>query len=154
MMIRYSVLPRVLNVFMLVLIGIAIVSMLMLPVLVKNYVTYVYLVTGFSWIKGYFLTVLYGCGLLAIVVLWQLMKIFQSCIEENPFIMRNVKSLKIISLCAGIIGLIFVTKAIFFFTFLTLVVIFVFSLAACFCLVLADVFEQAVNYKLDHDLTI
>jgi len=114
----------------------------------------VFAITGSSFIKNYFLLVLYLSGGLAIVVLIELRRIFNSCVSETPFIRRNVTSLKRIGVVALIICGIFISKAVFFLTYLTLIVIFVFALAGLFCFVLADVFEEAVNHKEEIDLTV
>lgn len=147
-------LPKVLSYMMFFLMAVAIVSIVCLPWIVKAYIEYVYYVTGLAFIRWYFLGVLYMSGLLALIVLYELRLIFNSCVMDTPFIYRNVKSLKRIGLSALIIGVIFITKMYFFPTFLTLIVIFVFALAALFCFVLADVFEEAVNHKNEIDLTI
>lgn len=147
-------LPKALSYFMIMLMATAVISLVILPWLVSDYVAYVYFYTGSSLVKTYFLLVLYISGLLSLLVLYELRMIFKSCVKEDPFIMRNVISLKRIGLIALLIGLIFVTKAILFLTYLTLIVIFVFALAALFCYVLADVFEEAVKHKAEIDLTI
>lgn len=147
-------LPKVLSYFMLVLMAVAIISLVTLPWIVSEYVAYVYYYTGSSLVKTYFLIVLYISGLLSLIVLYELRMILKSCVNEDPFIMRNVTSLKRIGLIALLIGVIFFTKAMLFPTYLTLVVIFVFALAALFCYVLADVFEEAVKHKAEIDLTI
>ena len=147
-------LPGVLSYFMVFLMGVAVVSLIGLPWIVRTYVNYVHAVTGNAFVKYYFLGILYICGILALVVLRELRCIFNTCVAGEPFIMGNVTSLKRIGLASMIIGLVFVTKAILFLTFLTLIVIFVFALAALFCFVLADVFVEAVNHKAEIDLTI
>lgn len=147
-------LPKALGYFMYLLMGIAVVSIIGLPWIVKSYVSYVYDITGSSFIRNYFLGILYVCGVLSLVVLYELKRIFTTCVAEDPFVMQNVTSLKRIGFASMAIGMVFVTKAVFFWTFLTLIVIFVFALAALFCFVLADVFEEAVNHKQEIDLTI
>ena len=147
-------LPKALSYFMLVLMAVAVISLVILPWIVSDYVAYVYFYTGSSFVKTYFLIVLYASGLLSIIVLYELRMIFRSCVNEDPFVIRNVTSLKRIGMVASLIGLIFVTKAVLFLTYLTMIVIFVFALAALFCFVLADVFEEAVKHKAEIDLTI
>ena len=147
-------LPKVLSYFMGLLMVLAVVSLVGLPWIVSNYVAYVYFYTGSSMIKTYFLIVLYFSGILSLVVLYELRMIFNSCVKEDPFVMRNVTSLKRIGWVALLICLVFISKAIFFLTYLTMIVIFVFALAAVFCFVLADVFEEAVKHKVEIDLTI
>ncbi|MDF1618772.1 DUF2975 domain-containing protein [Petrocella sp. FN5] len=147
-------LPRILSVVMVLLMVVAVISIIFLPWIVTDYVNYAFAFTGITFIRQYYLGVLYGSGLLALAVLYELRRIFDSCVANTPFIMRNVTSLKRIGISAFIIGFIFTTKAIFFFTYLTLIVIFVFALASLFCFVLADVFEEAIHYKNENDLTI
>lgn len=147
-------LPKALAHFMVVLMVVAVVSIVALPWIVSAYVNYVYFVTGSSMIKYYFLGVLYVSGFLSLVVLYELRRVFQTVVEEDPFVARNVVSLKRIGMASLLIGLVFVTKAVLFLTFLTLIVIFVFALAALFCFVIADVFEEAVAHKHEIDLTI
>ncbi len=147
-------LPKLMSFFMLFLMLVAVASIVALPWIVNSYVGYVFAITGSSFIRNYFLVVLYLSGGLAIVVLIELRRIFNSCVSDTPFIMRNVTSLKRIGVVAFIICGIFITKAILFLTYLTLIVIFVFALAALFCFVLADVFEEAVNHKEEIDLTV
>ncbi len=139
---------------MVVLMGVALISLVGLPWIVSRYVNYVYVITGSSYIKYYFMAVLYFSGILSLVVLYELRRIFISCALNDPFVVRNVTSLKRIGYASLAIGGVFVTKAVFFLTFLTLIIIFVFALAALFCFVLADVFEEAVNHKQENDLTI
>jgi len=147
-------LPKAMSYFMVLLMGVAVVSLIGLPWIVGSYVRYVYYVTGISFIRHYFLGVLYICGILALVILRELRKIFNTCVDDDPFVMANVISLKRIGMGALVIGLVFLTKAIIFFTFLTAIVVFVFCVAALFCFVLADVFEMAVEHKHEIDLTI
>lgn len=146
--------PRMLSYLMVVLMGVALISLIGLPWIVKEYINYVYAYTRNEFVSNYFLTILYICGLLALIVLYELRRIFNTCIAATPFIHRNVVSLKRIGYASLVIGMVFISKAILFNTFLTLIVIFVFLLAALFCFVLADVFEEAVTYKLENDLTI
>lgn len=147
-------LPKVMTYLMSGLMVIAVLSLIALPWITKGYIAYVGYYTGSSFVQTYFLGVLYVSGLLAVVVLFELKKIFVTCVKNKPFTYRNVKSLRRIAFAALIIGVIFISKVVFFPTFLTLIVIFVFALAALFCIVLSDVFEEAVNHKLENDMTI
>ena len=151
---KHLLLAKLLQSFMVMLMGVALMSLVGLPWIVNRYLDYAYSQTGSMGVRIFFLVVLYISGLLALVVLYELRKIFHSCVLEDPFIERNVVSLKRIGLSALIICLIFIAKATFLITFLTLIVIFVFALAAAFCFVLADVFEVAVDHKNEIDLTI
>lgn len=149
-----KVLTIALSWFMVVLMGVALISLALLPWIVARYMDYAYALTGTESIRRFFLAILYISGLLALLVLYELRSIFRTCVNETPFISRNVLSLKRIAFASLIIGGLFAIKVFFIMTFLTFVVIFVFALAAAFCLVLAEVFQEAVNHKNEIDLTI
>ncbi len=151
---RSKMLPRVMNLMMIGLMGLAIASIAGLPWILDDYLDYTYQMTGSKFVTWLFLASVYLCGLLALHVLYRLKAIFKSCVNGDPFVMENVKALKAIAVSAFAIGAVFLVKAVFLATFLTLAIIFVFVLAGLFCLVLADVFEVAVSYKLENDLTI
>lgn len=102
----------------------------------------------------YILVVLYIAGACAIVVLNELRKIFKTCSLENPFISENVRSLRIISCMSLIITGLFFTKIFVINSFFTMIVVFIFLLATLFCYVLSVLFENAVIYKAENELTI
>ena len=85
-----------------------------------------------------------GSGILALMIVRELRRMFGTVLEDNAFIMENADSLKRMG------------KFSFFLasTPATVVVIIVFSIAGLFCFVLCQVFEQAVRYKEENDLTI
>ena len=93
-------------------------------------------------------------GLFALLILLELRKTFWTVINEDPFIRVNVNSLKKMGIYAFIIAAIMGIKLIFAVTFATLVLILVFIIAGLFSLVLSQVFDQAITYKLENDLTI
>ena len=93
-------------------------------------------------------------GLFALLILLELRKMFRTVINEDPFIRENVNSLKKMGIYAFIIAAIMGIKLIFAVTFARLVLILVFIIAGLFSLVLSQVFDQAVTYKLENDLTI
>lgn len=93
-------------------------------------------------------------GIFALAILWELRKMFKTVINEDPFIRENVNSLKKMGFYAFVIAIIMGIKLIFTITFATMVLILVFIIAGLFSLVLSQVFDQAVTYKLENDLTI
>mgnify|MGYP000073380846 CR=1 FL=1 len=93
-------------------------------------------------------------GIFALAILWELRKMFKTVINENPFIRENVNSLKRMGVCAFIIAVLMGIKLFFTATLATLVIILVFIIAGLFSFVLSQVFDQAVTYKLENDLTI
>jgi len=92
-------------------------------------------------------------GVFALVILWELRNIFKSIISD-PFVKENVKSLKRMGQCAFIIAATMLARLFFVITPAALVLVAVFSIAGLFSLVLSQVFDQAVTYKQENDLTI
>lgn len=93
-------------------------------------------------------------GIMAIYILWGLRRIFKTIVNANPFNLENVAILRRLSVAAFIISIAFVFKCFFWFTLATVIIVIIFAIAGLFCLVLADVFTQAVLYKEENDLTV
>lgn len=111
-----------------------------LPGLLENYeeVVIIYFVLGVS----------------AIVLLNELRKIFRTVLEENCFVKENVASLCKMGNWSFFIAGMSVVRSIVYLTVAMAVVVFVFIIAGFFSKVLALVFEEAVRYKEENDLTI
>lgn len=93
-------------------------------------------------------------GIFALAIVWNLRLIFRTVIREDPFIRENVTSLRRMGRCAFIIAALMTLKFIFVITPATIVLVIVFIIAGLFSLVLSQVFDQAVTYKQENDLTI
>ncbi|HWT77139.1 MAG TPA: DUF2975 domain-containing protein [Mobilitalea sp.] len=93
-------------------------------------------------------------GVFALVILWELRQMFGTVIKEDPFVKENVTSLKRMGICAFIISVSMLARLFFIITPAAMVLAVVFLIAGLFSLVLSLVFEQAVTYKLENDLTI
>lgn len=93
-------------------------------------------------------------GIFALAILWELRNIFKTIVTENPFVKGNIISLKRMGICAFIISVIMAARLFIVITPAALVLIIVFLIAGLFSLVLSQVFDQAVTYKLENDLTI
>lgn len=111
-----------------------------LPDLKKHYTEYVIL---------YFVL-----GVLAIAVLGELRKMFRTVLADNCFVYDNVVSLQRMGTYSFMIALISLVRTLLYLTLAMLVVILVFVIAGLFSKVLAFVFERAVHYKEENDLTI
>ena len=98
--------------------------------------------------------VLVPSGLGALYFLWQLKIIFKTLIGGNPFVSANITCLRKMSVCCFIIAVIFLARAVFYFTFEIAAVILVFIVGGLFCLTLKDLFKQAVSFKEENDLTV
>ena len=101
------------------------------------------------------LVIVYGiCGVLAILLIGELRRIFQSVLDGDCFVRENVTSLERMGNYSFIIAAASVVRIFVYLTPAVLVVILVFVIAGLFSRVLARVFDTAVTYKLENDLTI
>lgn len=123
----------------------------LVPVMIYKAVPYL------PYLKGIELkltAVLMISGIMAVYILWGLRRIFKSLVNSNPFNTDNVTILRRIGTAGFIIAAAFLAKCLFWFTLATVIIVIIFAIAGLFCLVLADVFHQAVLYKEENDLTI
>lgn len=93
-------------------------------------------------------------GVFAVLIMWELRKMFKTVINDNCFIKENVISLKRMGSYSFIIAIITSLRLFLYLTPAVLVVILVFIIAGLFSKVLSSVFDKAVTYKLENDLTI
>lgn len=93
-------------------------------------------------------------GVMALFVLWNLKHMLKTVVQGDPFVQENVSALKRMGVCSFAIALVMGIRVLFVLTVTALVLTFVFIIAGLFSLVLSQVFERAVNYKQENDLTI
>ena len=93
-------------------------------------------------------------GVSACVLLRELRKIFRSVLAENCFVQANVVSLQKMGNWSFFIALMSVVRSIVYMTIAMAVVVLVFIIAGLFSKVLAYVFQEAVEYKEENDLTV
>lgn len=93
-------------------------------------------------------------GIFAVLIFFELKCMFRTVLAGDPFVMKNVVSLKRMGYYAFAIAAITVGRLTMSMTPAVFVVIIVFVVAGLFSLVLSQVFKQAVDYKLENDLTI
>jgi hypothetical protein len=130
--------------------GIAIV--LGLPLILQWYMDW--LAGSTSELYAFLLPFLYVTGILALIIVNELRKIFKTLNRMDPFRMDNVKSFKLISVCCFSIAFLYLVKIFFFNSFLTIILMMVFIIGGFFLLIIAEVFRQAVIVKEENDLTI
>ncbi len=102
----------------------------------------------------FYLIILYVIGLCLLFILNELRIMFVSLERTDPFVYRNVIALRRMGVAAGILSLAFVVKMFVVNTPMTVLSFFVFFVAMLLSFVLGEVFQKAVAYKQDHDLTI
>lgn len=93
-------------------------------------------------------------GIAALVLIRELRRIFGTVLAGDCFVRENVVSLRKMGNWSFFIALMSVVRSIVYLTVAMAVVILVFVIAGLFSKVLALVFEQAVSFKEENDLTI
>lgn len=93
-------------------------------------------------------------GIFAVLIIRELRKMFKSVLADNCFIPENVVSLKKMGTYSFCIAAITSCRLLLYLTPAVLIVILVFVIAGLFSKVLSQVFDTAVTYKLENDLTI
>ena len=93
-------------------------------------------------------------GLNRLLIVNELRKMMKTVLEANCFVEDNVKSLRRMARYSLVISIFFFIKVLLVPTPATLIIILVFFIAALFSVVLSCVFQEAVNYKDENDLTI
>lgn len=94
------------------------------------------------------------CGVFALMIVWELRKMFKTVIGDDCFVRENVASLDRMGNYSFVIAIVMIVRCFFYVTLAALAMIFVFIIAGLFSKVLAQVFDRAVTYKLENDLTI
>ncbi|MBQ1192845.1 MAG: DUF2975 domain-containing protein [Lachnospiraceae bacterium] len=106
--------------------------------------------------KYYFLQLFlyFVSGVFAILIIGELRKIFKTVISGDCFRKENVQSLKRMGNYSFVIALSTIFRGIIYMTTAVIVIVLVFVIAGLFSKVLSKVFDRAVYYKLENDMTI
>jgi len=94
------------------------------------------------------------CALLDLFILWELASIMKTINNKNPFVEKNIRSFRNISLCCIGTSILFGVKLFFYPTVLTIAFTYVLLIAGLSALVFSQLFKKAVEYKNENDLTI
>lgn len=100
------------------------------------------------------LVIYFILGVAAILLIHELRKIFRTVLARNCFVAENITSLRRMGNVSFFIVAMSIVRCIVFLTIAMVVVILVFIIAGLFSKVLAYVFEEAVRYKEENDMTI
>lgn len=125
---------------------------LSLPVSLKWYFNTIYRINNESY--GFLMGFLYVTGVLCLVIVYEMRKIFKTINKRDPFIAENVRSLKRMAVASFAIAICYIVKIFLFNSFLTIIIAMIFTIAGLFTIILAELFRQAVQYKEENDLTI
>jgi len=93
-------------------------------------------------------------GIFAVLIIYELRRMFKSVLNDNCFIHENVVSLDRMGTYSFFIAVITSCRLFLYLTPAVIVVILVFVIAGLFSKVLSRVFDKAVTYKEENDLTI
>ena len=93
-------------------------------------------------------------GALTVLSLRELHRMRQTVLRDDCFVTENVSSLKKMGTYSFLIAAITTGRLVLYLTPAVLVIIGVFLTAGLFSKVLAQVFDRAVHYKQENDLTI
>ena len=93
-------------------------------------------------------------GIFAVLIIYELRRMFKSVLDDNCFIHENVTSLRRMGTYSFFIALITSCRLFLYMTPAVIVVILVFVIAGLFSKVLSQVFVKAVTYNEENDLTI
>ncbi|MBQ7738027.1 MAG: DUF2975 domain-containing protein [Oscillospiraceae bacterium] len=93
-------------------------------------------------------------GVGAVLIIRELRRMFRTVLAEDCFVRQNVVSLRRMGYLGLGIAAVTLVRLMVIFTPATLLIILVFFIAALFSFVLSRVFDQAVRYKEENDLTI
>ncbi len=93
-------------------------------------------------------------GILAVLVIYELRKMFKTVLADDCFVEENVVSLRKMGTYSFSIAAVTSLRIFLYLTPAVVVVVLVFIIAGLFSKVLSQVFAKAVHYKLENDLTI
>jgi len=128
-----------------------IVITLTLPASIKwlgNYVTY------FAEHYAEMVLIYFVLGILAVLIIGELRKMLRTVKADDCFVYENVVSLQRMGTYSFVIALVALIRSIVYMTPAMLIIILVFVIAGLFSKVLSFVFDRAVQYKVENDLTI
>ena len=130
--------------------GIAVTVLLSVPGLMER----VMALFGFQGRYTEIIIIYFVLGILAVLILGELRKMFRTVLKEDCFVKDNVVSLQRMGTYSFVIAVICLLRTVLYMTIAMLVLVLVFVIAGLFSKVLAFVFDKAVEYKLENDLTI
>lgn len=123
-----------------------------LPIIVEYYIQ----ILRLDLLEFYFpcLVLLYASGIPMLVIVRQFICLFNTLSLNTPFIKENATHLKIASICSAIIALEYAIGIYVFQSIFTLIIVGIFLIAWIGLYILSELFQQAVEFKEENDLTI
>lgn len=107
-----------------------------------------------GWYYVWLLILFAVSGVLALLIIWELRRMFRTVLADDCFVESNVTGLRRMGTYSFLIAAVWCVRVCLYVTPASGVVILVFVVAGFFSKVLSQVFDRAVNYKQENDLTI
>ena len=132
-------------------------------IFVMGIIIYIALPWLFRWYVNVFnpilnytpaLVILYVSGIPALIIVYKFIKIFETLKLDNPFVLENVRHLKVISVCSLIISIEYIIGMFFIVSIFEIILIAVFIIVWLGGYILSELLRKAVEYKEENDLTI
>ncbi|MBB6216178.1 hypothetical protein HNQ80_002277 [Anaerosolibacter carboniphilus] len=124
-----------------------------LPKTVNWYLNYIHANVSIA-IYYFLLGLLAITGIFALIIVYEIRKIFTTLTRKDPFMMDNVRSLRRMGIASFLIAFCYIFKILFYNSFMTIILVMVFTIAGFFSIILAEVFHQAIIVKEENDFTI
>lgn len=93
-------------------------------------------------------------GICGLIIVFCLRKMMRTVTEKNCFVSENTRSLKVMGRVSLVITVLFLVKSVLIPTPASFIIVLTFFIAGMFSHVLSLVFEEAVRFKEENDLTI
>lgn len=143
-------LSNFIEIFSKIIFVLGIIITITLPFLLKKYMEWFNPQLNYT----FSLIILYVSSVPALIIIYSFIKIFRNLKKDNPFIMDNVKRLKIISVCSLIIAIEYIVGMFFIMSVFEIILIAVFLIAWVGGYILSELLKKAIEYKEENDLTI
>ena len=100
------------------------------------------------------LAIFAAAGVCGLIIVFSLRKMIKTVLDQDCFVDENTGNLKIMGRVSFIITALFIIKSVILPTPAAFVIVLTFFIAGIFSHVLSLVFEEAVRFKKENDLTI
>ena len=151
---REPLVARILRYFMYAVLAVGVVMLATLPWMLDEYMKVLFdaYYTSESY-RTFVIVFLEAAGIVALWVAVELVLILHT-IRRDPFVGRNVRALRRIGALALVLAALFFAKCVRYVTFLTIICGIVFVVCALVIFTVGVLFQKAVRYKEENELTI
>ena len=132
------------------------IIMIILPFIIRDFVkiSSTYSVYNTDYSINVLMGFLYAAGIIAEIIIYNLRKIFRLVNLDTPFCRELPKRLRRLGILILLLSLATLIKFILLQGFFSILLVFLLGLACLCMVVLAEVFDKAVDIKEENDLTI